>query len=184
VPSEGELKQIMLRRNWRLSESEYIEVITEKSAVLFSTCCSIGAILAQASESQVKSFSEFGLNAGIAFQITDDLLDIVGNENQTGKTSGNDLDQRKLTLAVIQLLKTVDKAKRDMIINSYLEGTGAQHQKQSLIDLLNRTGSLAYAHNRAQEFVDKAIRELDEIKECRAKEALIEMAKFMANRTV
>jgi octaprenyl-diphosphate synthase len=181
---EGELKQIMLRRNWRLSESEYIEVITEKSAVLFSTCCSIGAILAQASESQVKSFSEFGLNAGIAFQITDDLLDIVGNENQTGKTSGNDLDQRKLTLAVIQLLKTVDKAKRDMIINSYLEGTGAQHQKQSLTDLLNRTGSLAYAHNRAQEFVDKAIRELDEIKECRAKEALIEMAKFMANRTV
>ena len=194
---EGELKQIMLRRNWLLSETDYIEVITEKSAVLFSTCCSIGAILAQASEHQVKLFSEFGLNAGIAFQITDDLLDIVGNENQTGKTSGSDLDQSKLTLAVIHLLRTVDKTKTDSIINTYLspheikplssisqgEGAKTQHQKKSLTDLLAGYGSLTYAHNRAQEFVEKAIRALNEIKDCRAKEALIETAKFMANRT-
>ena len=114
---EGELKQIMQKQYWQLSEPEYIEVITEKSAVLFSSCCSIGAILSQADESQVQSLSEFGLNAGIAFQITDDLLDIVGNEKDTGKTSGNDLDQRKLTLAVIHLLRTVGIKEKKTVIN-------------------------------------------------------------------
>ena len=181
---EGELKQIMQKQYWQLSEPEYIEVITEKSAVLFSSCCSIGAILAQVSESQVQSLSEFGLNAGIAFQITDDLLDIVGNEKETGKTSGNDLKQCKLTLAVIHLLRTVDIKEKHAVVNSYLEGSKSKNDRIRFSEVLNRSGSLEYAHSRAQEFVGKAVKALDGFKECRAKNALIETARFMANRAV
>jgi octaprenyl-diphosphate synthase len=181
---EGELKQIMQRQNWQLSESEYIDVITEKSAVLFSCCCSIGAILAGAKEQQVRPLSEFGLNTGIAFQITDDLLDISGDEEVTGKNSGNDLSQSKLTLAVIHLLKTVDKTEQDKVINSFLKGKKAGPDRIRFVELLERCGSLEYAHSRAREYVDKAIRALDDFKDNDAKGALIETAKFMADRTV
>lgn len=181
---EGELKQIMQKRNWQLSESDYINVITEKSAVLFSSCCSIGAILSKAAENKVQALSKFGLNAGIAFQITDDLLDIVGDERDTGKTSGTDLDQCKLTLAVIHLLGTLDKKERDDVIRSCLECNKTEFDRIKFAGILNRAGSLEYAYNRAQEFVAKAVQALDGFPDSDAKDALIETARFMANRAV
>jgi octaprenyl-diphosphate synthase len=180
---EGELKQIIQRQNWQLSESEYIDVITEKSAVFFSRCCSIGAILAQAGESQIQSLTEFGLNAGIAFQITDDLLDITGDEKVTGKSPGNDLNQCKLTLAVIHLLGTVDDTRKDVIIDSYLKGKKTPQDRIRFAEILEQSGSLKYAHARAQEFVNKANQALDKFEKNDAKIALIETAKYMANRS-
>ena len=180
---EGELRQIIQRQNWRLSESEYIEVITEKSAVLFSSACRLGALLAQASESQAQSLAEYGLNAGIAFQITDDLLDIIGDENKTGKTLGSDVDKHKLTLAMIHLLRAVDETKKESVINSYLERKDVHYDKDALTKMLGRYGSLEYAHGRAQEFVTRAVGALGSLKESEAKNALIETAKFMACRT-
>ena len=180
---DGELRQIIQRQNWQLSESEYIEVITEKSAVLFSSACHLGAILAQASESQARSLAEYGLNAGIAFQITDDLLDIIGDENKTGKTLGSDVDKHKLTLAMIHLLRAVDESKKESVINSYLERKDVHYDKDALTKMLDRYGSLEYAHGRAQEFVTRAVGALGNLKESEAKNALIETAKFMACRT-
>lgn len=181
---EGELKQIIQRQNWQLSESEYIDVITEKSAVLFSCCCSVGAVLSGANEQQARALSEFGLNAGIAFQITDDLLDISGDEKITGKNSGNDLNQRKLTLAVIHLLKTVEKNQRDTVINSYLKGEKTARDRGRFMEILERCGSLEYARNKAGDFIEKAIHALNDFEDNDAKKALIETAKFMADRAV
>jgi octaprenyl-diphosphate synthase len=181
---EGELKQIIQRQNWQLSESEYIDVITEKSAVLFSCCCSVGAVLAGANEQQARALAEFGLNAGIAFQITDDLLDISGNEKVTGKNSGNDLNQRKLTLAVIHLLKTVEENQRDTVINSYLKGTKTVGDRDHFMEILERCGSLEYARTKAGDFTKKAIHALSDFEDNDATKALIETAKFMADRAV
>jgi octaprenyl-diphosphate synthase len=181
---EGELRQVVQTRNWQLSEPEYIDVITEKSAVLFSVCCSIGAVLAGAQEKQVRSLSEFGLNAGIAFQITDDLLDISGDEKVTGKNSGNDVNQCKLTLAIIHLLNTVEKTEKDAVINSYLKGDKAGQHQSRFVELLKRCGSLEYARAKAGDFVEKAIRALDDFEDNDTKEALVETAKFMADRAV
>lgn len=181
---EGELKQVLQRCNWQLGESEYINLITEKSAVLFSSCCSTGAILARASEPTVRALTEFGLNAGIAFQITDDLLDIVGDEKNTGKNSGNDIEQCKLTLAVIHLLGIVNETERNNIINSYLEMDDIRCDRTGFAGILNRYGSLEYARSRAQEFVDRAIRALNAIKDSEAKNALIETVRFMADREI
>lgn len=180
---EGELRQIAQRRNWQLSESEYIDIITEKSAVLFSSACRLGALLAQASEAQARSLAEFGLNAGVAFQITDDLLDIIGDETKTGKTAGSDVGKYKLTLAVIHLLSAVDERGKETVINSYFERKNVQYDKDALAKMLGRYGSLEYAHSRAQEFVTRAVRALENFKESNAKNALIETAKFMACRT-
>ncbi len=179
---EGELRQIIQRQNWQLSESEYIDVITEKSAVLFSSACHLGALSAQATGPQARSLAEFGMNAGIAFQITDDLLDIIGDESKTGKTLGRDADKHKLTLAVIHLLGAVGEREKGAVISSYLERQ--QYDKDALTEMLGRYGSLEYTHSRAQEFVDRAVGALGGLKESDAKDALIETAKFITSRVV
>jgi len=179
---EGELRQVVQKHNWQLSETEYIDVITEKSAVLFSSSCLLGGLLAGASESQAQSLADFGLNAGIAFQITDDLLDIVGDESKTGKTLGSDVDKHKLTLAVIHLLKKVDEKEKDTIITSFLDRKDSKYDKNALLEILNRYGSLEYARGRAREFVAAAKQALAGLKQNDAKDALIETAEFMAGR--
>ena len=179
---EGELRQVVQKHYWQLNESEYIDVITEKSAVLFSSSCFLGGLLAGASDSQAKSLGDFGLNAGIAFQITDDLLDIVGDESKTGKTLGSDVDKHKLTLALIHLLKTVDGKEKNHIINSFLDRKDSQYDKHALVEILNRHGSLEYARSRAREFVTTAKQALADLKQSDFKEALIETAEFMVGR--
>jgi octaprenyl-diphosphate synthase len=179
---KGELRQVVQKHHWQLNEAEYIDVITEKSAVLFSSSCFLGGFLAGASESQAQSLADFGLNAGIAFQITDDLLDIVGDESKTGKTLGSDVDKHKLTLALIHLLKAVDEKEKNTIINSFLDRKETQYDKKALLEILGRHGSLEYARSRAREFAAAAKQALAILKQSDAKDALIETAEFMTDR--
>lgn len=178
---EGELKQVAQRENWRLSETEYIDIITEKSAALLSSCCYLGGFLAGADEVEVRLLSDFGLNLGIAFQITDDLLDITGDEVKTGKTLGSDVDKNKLTLALIHLLRAEDEREKSFLIEKM--NTLGQ-SKEALVEMLRSYGSLEYASSRAQEFVAKAIGALAGLRENAAKEALIETARFLGRRGV
>jgi octaprenyl-diphosphate synthase len=195
---EGELRQLTQRQNWQLSESEYIDIITEKSAALFSRCCFLGVLLADGSKADAQLLADFGLNTGIAFQITDDLLDIIGDENKTGKTLGSDVDKNKLTLVVIHLLRTVGEREKSAIINllslkqdAYLikgKPQGAicntQYDKEALVKMTRSYGSLKYAHGRAQEFVAKALQALADFREGDAKDALIETARFAGRQVI
>lgn len=179
---EGELGQIVRKHNWQLSEPEYIEIITEKSAVLFNSACYLGALLGGADESRARSLADFGLNSGIAFQITDDLLDLTGDENKAGKTLGTDVEKQKPTLALIHLLGAADEQERQSIIDSYLDRKDAQCDRPALVQMLNRCGSLEYARKRAREFTAAAIEALSDLKQSEAKNALTETAQFMVAR--
>ena len=181
---EGELKQTVQKNKWQLNESEYIEAITEKSAVLFSSACYLGGLLANASQTQARSLAEFGLNAGIAFQLTDDVLDIIGDENKTGKTLGSDMGTHKLTLAVIHLLGTTNDSERNGIIETHLENKEIHRDRDALINMLDRSGSLDYARRRSQEYVNAAVEALCDLERSAAREALVEMAEFMTNRSM
>jgi octaprenyl-diphosphate synthase len=186
----GELRQVSESRNWQLSEMEYIDIITEKSASVFSSCCYLGGLLSKGTETQLQSLRCFGLNAGIAFQITDDLLDIIGDERKTGKTLGSDVDKNKLTLPVIHLLKMIDERGKSEIIEKLNAKRGSTELAEvytlypNFIEMLESYGSLEYARSRAKEFVEKAIAALADLKESSAKNALIETAKFLASRAV
>jgi octaprenyl-diphosphate synthase len=177
---EGELRQTVQKRNWQLSEAEYLEIITEKSASFFGGCCRLGAMLSHADEDRLESLARFGLLAGVAFQITDDLLDLAGDESRTGKTVQSDLAKDKPTLAVLHLLATIDSACQANVC-AMLESSG--QSRGELVGLLERHGSLRYARQRAADYVAKATRELQNVPSSQAKESLIETARFMANRT-
>ena len=181
---EGQLRQIAQRRNWQLSESEYIDIITEKSAVIFSTACRLGALLSQATESQTQALAEYGLKAGIVYRITDDLLEVIGHENEMEKKAGNDIDKHKLNLVFIHLLNSVDEKEKEAVINSYFEQANVEYDKDALTKMLRRYSSLEYMRARAQDFVAESVGVLGLLKESDAKDALIETVKFIACRTI
>ncbi|MGA2092986.1 MAG: polyprenyl synthetase family protein [Sedimentisphaerales bacterium] len=178
---EGEMSQTAQRGNWLLSETQYLDIITDKSAVMFSAACQIGAMLAEAGKQQVRMLADFGLNAGIAFQITDDILDLVGSESKTGKKTGNDLDRDKLTLPLIHLLKTASPDDNEFIKRLITRQT-TPNSNGALLEKLRAFGSIEYAARHAKKFAKKAISALAGLNESKYKESLIETAKFIAGR--
>src|SRR5436190_21532422 len=109
---EGELLQIHHRNNLKLDEETYFQIISRKHASLCATCCLLGAKYAGASEVRMSQLELYGLSLGTAFQIQDDILDIVGDVSTVGKTLGLDLEKGKLTLPIIHYLRTAPAEKR------------------------------------------------------------------------
>jgi octaprenyl-diphosphate synthase len=176
---EGELRQIVQKRNWSLSEGEYIDIIKDKSAALFSIACQLGAMLARADKIKTQSLTNYGLNLGIAFQITDDLLDITGSENETGKTLGSDVDKDKPTLPLIHLLGTLSEAECVEVIERLND---SQINKLDISQMLDKTGSLSYSQSKAKEFITQATDSLECLDESKFKEALTKTAEFVLAR--
>ena len=110
--SSGEMLQVGHRDNYDLTEDEYFEIIAGKTASLIGTCCRLGARYAGADDLTVRRMDEFGTGLGFAFQITDDLLDLLGDEKVVGKSLGRDIDKGKLTLPLIHHLRNCDDRRR------------------------------------------------------------------------
>ncbi|MBU1261040.1 MAG: polyprenyl synthetase family protein, partial [Planctomycetes bacterium] len=109
---QGEMLQNALRGDSAIGVEEYLEIIEKKTAVFFANCGRLGAIISEADENDCEALYDFGLNLGMAFQITDDLIDIVGKESETGKTGGRDVENKILTLPAI---KSIDFAKSQIV---------------------------------------------------------------------
>jgi len=99
----GEVIQNLRKNDFNMTEEEYLEIITKKSALLFGAACRIGAILADADPLHEEALYNYGINLGIAYQILDDLIDLIGKEEETGKSLGSDVSQGKITLPLIYL---------------------------------------------------------------------------------
>jgi octaprenyl-diphosphate synthase len=179
---EGELRQISQRGNWSLSEPEYIEIIAGKTAALFEGACAAGTVLAGADELTVQALASYGRNVGISFQITDDLLDLVGEQDKTGKPAGNDLDRDKLTLPLIHLLKTAGEAEKRKV-KQILSRQNGDAGRMDLVEKLNTCGSIEYARKRAEEFVGQAITAIAGVGDNRGSKSLVETARFITSRT-
>ena len=174
----GELVQNIERGNWELNREEYYEIIRDKTAALFGSCCYLGGLVAGVDQKRLESLGEFGLNVGMAFQLTDDLLDIISDQSITGKTAGKDFLQGKLTLPVIHCLESFTEKERASVINRI----SGQCGRKELVELLNEFGSIDYTRSEAERFADEAILSLEEMEDCEAKEALIKAAGFVVSR--
>jgi octaprenyl-diphosphate synthase len=179
---EGELRQISQRGNWSLNEPEYIEIISGKTAALFGGACAVGAVLAGAGESTVQAFASYGRDIGIAFQITDDLLDLVGEQDKTGKQAGNDLDRDKLTLPLIHLLKTAGEDEKQKV-KQILSQQNGQAGRMELVARLKTSGSIEYAGKRVEEFVGQAINTITAAGNNGSSKPLVDTARFIVGRT-
>ena len=174
----GELSQNIQRRNFELTQDRYCEIIRDKTAALFSACCYVSSVAAGGEEQRHQRFREFGLKVGMAFQITDDLLDIVGDEASVGKTLGTDLATEKITLPIIHLLSTVDEGQRPSLIKKL---TG-KIERAELRDMLEATGSLDYTRAVAQRYCDEAVALIETMEDLSDKDGLPAIARSMAAR--
>ena len=177
---EGELLQVSRRHDLELSEDAYLEIIAKKTAALTATCCALGATYSGAEPSVIRSLHEFGMSAGIAFQIVDDVLDLTGDEWTTGKSLGRDLTLGNATLPVIHAMRTLSPNERREICEALTSGDSTRLATvRRAIDL---AGSLDYALDRARQFVERARSQLCELAASPAKDSLHEMAEFIIRR--
>src|SRR3954454_16187415 len=126
---EGELLQIDNRNNLELSEETYLQIIALKTGVLCATCCYLGATFAGASEAQVAALETYGRSLGIAFQIQDDILDIVGDAGTVGKTLGIDVEKGKMTLPMIHFTRTAPPEHRALLRSLLTSPDGDKTEK-------------------------------------------------------
>jgi octaprenyl-diphosphate synthase len=152
--SEGELLQIEKARTLDIDESVYFEIIRMKTASLIATSCAIGAASVNATSEKVDLMRNFGESVGLAFQIKDDLLDFSGFE--TGKPTGVDIKEKKLTLPVIYSLKQANSRDRSHIKNMISRSVKDKKQIVEIIEFIRIHKGFEYAQAKMMEYKDKA----------------------------
>lgn len=180
VVCEGELMQVRHRGHLELTEAEYLQIINGKTAELCAVSCRLGGHFADADAAIVEALEAYGRDLGMAFQIADDLLDLLGDESAAGKTLGSDLAKQKLTLPLIRLLQTCSGAEGDQV-REWLSRPDEQTAGR-LLPLLRKSDSLTYARTLALEFADSARNRLEQLPASPARDLLAEFAAFAVAR--
>ena len=180
VVCEGELRQIHERGNLHLDEAGYLSIIADKTGELCAVSCRLGARYAGGSEPISASLEQFGRCLGIAFQISDDLLDILGNEDVTGKSLGSDLHQQKLTLPLIRLLEQSLEPETTRI-RSLLSQPG-EESRLELVELLLQSDAIEYARGRAEDYAAQARQSLAGLLDTPARQILEALPDFATHR--
>ena len=181
IVCEGEMAQVADCGNLTLTEEQYLDIIEAKTAELCAISCALGGHYAGASPAHCDALDGFGRSLGIAFQIADDLLDVVGSEHKTGKSLGTDLQKQKLTLPIIHLLSQAPAGRRDEIRE--LLARPDERTRSALAPLLECSGALRYARARADEFTVAARQHLAVLQETPARQLLEDMADFVIARS-
>jgi len=177
---EGELLQIHHRGNFALDEETYLQIIRLKTASLCAACCLLGAKYAGAREAQVRGLERYGLLLGMAFQIQDDILDLVGDVSAVGKTLGSDIEKGKMTLPLIHFMRTAPRQHRQLLL-SLLEGHEPD-KVEKIRNLVIPSDSIDHARRRAREFIAEAVAALADLPPGDARRRLEEMAEFVVAR--
>jgi octaprenyl-diphosphate synthase len=178
---EGEMCQGLEGGNLDLAEDAYYDLIDGKTAELIACCCQLGALYSGAAPEVVQGLARFGRCVGLAFQIADDLLDLVGEEKTTGKSLGTDLEQQKMTLPLIHLLAHAPNGTAAGARQT-LHGP-AEGRRDALRPLLAENGSLDYARRKAEEFAARARKELNCLPASPARSVLEAMTDRVVHRS-
>jgi len=179
--TEGELLQLTLLGRTDVSEEQYFDVVARKTAYLFSACCEIGALLGGASADEQIAMRDYGMNLGVSFQLIDDLLDFTSSEDVLGKPAGADLVEGKVSLPLIFLLQR-EPEMRALIQQVINEGSYHSVSRDSLLEALERTGSLQMTLQRAIEYAGAALSSLDGLPDSIHKQALSSIPGYIVER--
>lgn len=180
--SQGEIHQMMRKGSLELSENEYLEVITNKTAFLIQGACHVGAIIADAAETEEQALADYGLNLGIAFQMADDLLDYTADTSALGKKVGADLREGKLTLPVIFTLQRAEPQDRRWMETLIQNNAFSIQEFEQLQKLLQTYGGIDYTRDLAAGYISRAKASLSIFEPSKTKELLLNLADYALAR--
>jgi len=180
--TEAEVYQLQLKRSGLTAEADYVRIITEKTASFMSACCRIGALLGGVSVPQLDALTRYGLDIGVAFQMSDDSLDFVADERRLGKAIAADLREGKRTLPLIAMLERVGEAEaervRALLRRRALEPTEIEEIRR----LVLKHDGVEYALERAHGYARDAKRDLEAFPPSEERELLTLVADFVVDR--
>jgi len=174
---EGELVQLHHRNDYSISEETYFEIVRRKTASLIAECCRLGALLSGADARICVAMKRFGEAMGVAFQIQDDLLDLVGDQSVVGKSLGKDLDKGKLTLPVIYHLAESDAAARGTALGMIMDRDAVGLRQRLLV-----SGAVERTSGTARRLVEQGKAELPQLPNGPARDLLGVMADQVISR--
>lgn len=175
--TQGELIQLQRLGDTAITQDDYLRIITAKTGVLISAACRLGAIISGASDSQQDALGSFGLKAGMAFQMADDILDYMADETALGKRLGTDLGEGKITLPLILLLRAANAEERTEIAG-FIEDSVGDDALRRIQALFEKYDILTQAFTHARKLVDEARAELMSFPPSQAREFLLELAEY------
>ncbi len=178
--SEGELLQMEKSRKLNLDEAVYYEIIKGKTASLLASSCAAGASSTFEDDTLIEKIRLFGEKTGMAFQIKDDLFD-YGNAD-IGKPTGNDIQEKKLTLPLIYTLNKCDAATKKKLIYIIKNENTNKAKVQIVIDTVKQTGGIDYATNKMLAYRDEALNLLYEFPKNDVRDALEELVRYTTDR--
>jgi len=179
---EGELDEYALSGDPRVTEEQYLNIVENKTAVLFAACCRIGAVLGLASPEEEEAVASFGLNLGTTFQIVDDLLDFTGDPAALGKPVLTDIAEGRVTLPLIHALRTGDRARRRRLEALIGRKDAPAAEWKGLLADLESCGAFEYAGRKARACAERSLEFLNRFPESTARETLVRLTVFILTR--
>ena len=179
--TEGELLQLQKSRKLNIREDDYFLIIKGKTAALIAACTACGARSATSNPDTIQLMKEFGESIGIAFQIRDDILDYEGN-GLTGKISGNDIKEKKITLPLIHALEKASIVRKRYILKIIGNRKKTRSDIEEVINFVSESGGIEYAALKMEQYRDKALAILDTYPESDVKKSLKEFVDYTVSR--
>ena len=177
--SSGELNQAFNAFNLEQSRSQYFQRVSKKTAALFSMATESGAALSQAPEESIQILIEYGYNLGIAFQIVDDILDVIGTEEEMGKPVGSDLAQGTLTLPAMLLLEYYPE---DNPVKKLFQDHSRQENIGLAMELIRNSSITQECYKVASDYCARACHNLNLLPHNAARQALVDLADYVLSR--
>ena len=181
---EGQLLDIKMADEKRIpTEKEYITMIGKKTAALFYVSCAMGAICATNKPKDISNLSTFGRNLGIAFQITDDLIGVMGDPKVTKKPVGNDLREGKKSLPILMAIKLAKGNEKKIILKAFGNSKISKKDLNRAVEVIRSLGIEEKVRNQALKYAEKSEKSLTKYKGT-AKVELVALLDFVVKRSV
>lgn len=180
--TEGQILELAHTHDWSTSQGTYLEIIGAKTASLISAACACGAIVAGSTPEWIEALSGFGNQAGMAFQLVDDLLDYTASEQTFGKPVGKDLQEGKITLPLIYTLQGMESAERDRLIGRFTNSDREGLDYQEVVSLVRQSGSFDRVRREARTYADQAAACLEPLPDSPIKSCLQQVDQFIIDR--
>lgn len=180
--AEGQLLELKKIADFNISFDDYYKIVLGKTAVLFGSCCYVGAALSTSDQNLKDSAYNYGINLGVAFQIVDDILDYEGDEEKVGKSLMNDLKEGKITYPLLVVKDKLSDKDKEFIKSVIIDKSPSIENLLKAKKIVESYGGIEKAKEDARDFMRKAIENLIDFPDNKDKEELVKLAYYIVER--